>query len=250
MNVAVGLLNALVGIVYLSVGLITLIEMRRNWDRLGFSSFGAAWVAVLFTCGPHYLVHAEHTLVQGRPGGALDLVTVVLVLPAGITWFLLRIEAFRGGRGDRLVRGTPGWLAASPVVGGVLAGALVALLASQPGGELARLPYALPNLLLAALYLTVGYLLTRTQLANRRPLGGWSLSGIALATAFIGCAAMHGVFAAYTYTGFYPGDWHTGLTDWLAVPAAAYFLWVVQALYNGTYRDWNQAGRVLPASAT
>ena len=29
--------------------------------------------------------------------------------------------------------------------------------------------------------------------------------------------------------------------DLLAVPAAAYFLWVVHALYRGTFRDWNGA---------
>ncbi|MDQ3587337.1 MAG: hypothetical protein M3375_03160 [Actinomycetota bacterium] len=60
---------------------------------------------------------------------------------------------------------------------------------------------------------------------------------------------MHGVFGAYTLTGLYPAEWHTGVVDWLAVPAAAYFLWVVQALFRGTYRDWNQAGRVVTAGA-
>ena len=87
MSTAVGLLNFTVGTVYLSVGLITLIEMRRNWSRMGFSHFGAAWVVMLFTCGPHYLVHGEHMLFHGQPGGALDLVAVTVALPTGVIWF-------------------------------------------------------------------------------------------------------------------------------------------------------------------
>jgi len=249
MSVAVGLLNLCVGAVYLSVGAITLIEMRRNWSRMGFSHFGAAWVVMLFTCGPHYFVHGEHMLFGGQQGGALDLVAVSAALPAGLLWFLLRLEAFRDGRGDRFIRGTPGWLAAMPVAGGIYVGAMIVLVASLPGGDVLRLPEILSSLLLVAIYLVIGYYLARTQLANRRPLGGWSLSGLMLAAAFIGCAAMHGVFAAYTLTGVYPVEWHTGVVDWLAVPAAAYFLWVVQALFRGTYRDWNQAGRVVPPTA-
>lgn len=250
MSHAVGLLNFFVGAVYLSLGAMTLVEMRRNWGRMGFSHFGAAWVVMLFTCGPHYFVHGEHMLIGGQPGGVLDLVAVSVALPTGLVWFLLRLEAFRGGRGDRFIRGTPGWLAALPVAGGIYVGAMVVLVSSLPGGDVLKLPEIVSSLFLVGIYLVIGYYLARTQLANRRPLGGWSLSGLALAAAFIGCATMHGVFAAYTLTGLYPVEWHTGVVDWVAVPAAAYFLWVVQALFRGTYRDWNQAGRVSPTGAT
>lgn len=248
MSYAVGALNFCVGIVYLSVGAITVIEMRRNWDRMGFSHFGAAWIVMLFTCGPHYFVHGEHMLFRGQPGGVLDLVAVAVALPTGLAWFLLRLEAFRGGRGDRFIRGTPGWLAAMPVVVGVYAGAMVVLISSLHGAQVSKLPHVISSGILVATYLVIGYFLARTQLANRRPLGGWSLSGLALTAAFVGCATMHGVFAAYTVTGLYPVEWHTGVVDWLAAPAALYFLWVVQALYRGTFRDWNAAGRVVPAS--
>ena len=249
MSTAVGLLNLAVGVVYLSVGLITLVEMRRNWSRMGFSHFGAAWIVMLFTCGPHYFLHGEHMLLGGQQGGILDLVAVSVALPAGVVWTLLRVEAFRDGRGDRFIRGTPGWLAAIPVAGGIYAGAMIVLASSLPGGDALRIPEILSSLILVTIYLVIGHYLIRTQLANRRPLGGWSLSGLALAGAFIGCAAMHGVFAAYTLTGVYPVEWHTGVVDWLAVPAAAYFLWVVHALFRGTYRDWNQAGRVVVPAA-
>ena len=36
-----------------------------------------------------------------------------------------------------------------------------------------------------------------------------------------------------------------GLTvDWLSVPAAVYFVWVVRSLYRGTLTDWNEHGAV------
>ena len=101
-----------------------------------------------------------------------------------------------------------------------------------------------------AIYTTIGYYLVRTQLANRRPLGGWSVSGLSLAIIFPTCAAMHGIYAFYTLTGKYSLDLHQAPVDWLSVPAGLYFVWVVQALYRGTFRDWNSAGRVLPDGAT
>ena len=43
----------------------------------------------------------------------------------------------------------------------------------------------------------------------------------------------------YTLSGRYQVDVHGVGIDWLAVPAGLYFLWVVYALYRGTFRDWN-----------
>ena len=93
--------------------------------------------------------------------------------------------------------------------------------------------------MLVVFYGAIGYFLARTQVANRKPLGGWSLSGVALAIVFPTCALMHGVYALYGASGLYGPDIHGLVTDTLAVPAAAYFLWVVHALYRGTFRDWN-----------
>ena len=95
--------------------------------------------------------------------------------------------------------------------------------------------------MLVGLYSAIGYFLARTQLANRRPLGGWSVSGLALAIVFPTCAVMHGIYAFYELNGVYDADAHMYWIDWLAVPAAIYFLWVVQALYRGSFRDWNGA---------
>ena len=67
------------------------------------------------------------------------------------------------------------------------------------------------------------------------------MSGTALATVMFTCSLMHGVFALYVTTGRYDLDIHGVVIDWLSVPAAAYFLWVVAALHRGTLRDWNEA---------
>ncbi|MDQ4049117.1 MAG: hypothetical protein M3131_07030, partial [Actinomycetota bacterium] len=235
--------------VYTQYGTMTAIEMRRNWRTMGFSHFGAAWIAMAFTCGPHHFVHGTHILLEGRTGGPLDLAAVLVGFPAGVIWFLLRLEAFSGGRGDRFVPGTPGLVAAIPFAAGAYVGAMVAIVGSSSGVSLAALPSALPNVLLVAIYSVIGFYLARTQLANRRPLGGWSLSGLALAVIFPTCAVMHGAYAFYVTTANYIADWHGLLVDWLAVPAGIYFVWVVQALYRGTFRDWNSTGRALPGAS-
>ncbi|HEY1359622.1 MAG TPA: hypothetical protein VGF21_15065 [Thermoleophilaceae bacterium] len=247
MNEFVGALNFVLGSVYLQYGTMTLVEMRRNWDRMGFSHFGAAWVAMAFTCGPHHLVHGVHALFEGQAGSSLDMVAVLVGFPAGVGWFLLRVEAFRGGRGDRFVAGTPWPLMLVPTLAGVYLGAMVTIMAGGSALDAGRVPGAFPNVLLVGIYSLIGYYLLRTQLANRRPLGGWSISGLALTVIFPTCAVMHAVYAYYTLTGSYYLDTHMGVVDWLAVPAGLYFLWVVQALYRGSFRDWNSSGRQVAA---
>jgi hypothetical protein len=244
--IAVGVLNVILGIVYFQYGTMTAIEMRRNWRTMGFSHFGAAWIAMAFTCGPHHFVHGTHVLLEGRAGGPLDLAAVLVGFPAGIIWFLLRLEAFFGGRGDRFISGTPWYVAMIPFVSGIYVGVMVAIVVSTSSINTAAIPRAIPNLMLVAIYSAVGFYLVRTQLANRRPLGGWSVSGVSLALIFPTCALMHGAYAYYLLTGRYGADIHGLVVDLLAVPAGMYFLWVVQALYRGTFRDWNSVGRALP----
>ena len=81
---------------------------------------------------------------------------------------------------------------------------VVAATLSVNGWLPGRLETAVPNLLLIVIYGAIGYFLARTQIANRRPLGGWSLSGLALAVVFPTCAAMHGIYGYYELTGLYP----------------------------------------------
>jgi hypothetical protein len=239
LSITVAVLNLILGLVYTQYGTMTLIEMKRGWRRFGYSHFGAAWVAMAFTCGPHHIVHGVHGLFEGRHGGMLDLIAVVVGLPFGVTWFLLRIEAFRGGSGDRFVSGTPRWVTALPVLSVVYLVTLAASAGASAPFALDRAWITAPNFLLVGIYSTIGYYLARTQLANRRPLGGWSISGLSLAFIFPTCAAMHGIFAMYVLTGRYGFDVHGFSIDWFAVPAGMYFLWVVQRLYRDQLSDWN-----------
>jgi len=241
MTTAIGILHLVLGTVYFQYGSMTLVDMRRQWSANGFSHFGGAWIAMAFTCGPHHFAHGLHLLTSGVSAGPLDLVVVLVGFPAGVVWFLLRVEAFRGGRGDRFIAGTPLWVLALPAVGASYATAIIMMVLTAGTARWANLAAVTPNILLIAIYGMIGYYLARTQIANRRPLGGFSVSGLALAVIFPTCALMHAVYAYYSLTGRYGVVAHTTTIDWLAVPAGVYFLWVVQALYRGSYRDWNSA---------
>ena len=236
--VAAGVLNLVLGAVYLQYGTMTILEMKRGWRTLGFSHFGAAWIALAFTCGPHHVVHGLHTLFEGRVAGPLDLIAVAIGFPAGVIWFLLRVEAFRGGDGDRFIRATPLLVMILPVFAGAYMAAMGA--AALDSGQAIEWSWVVvPNLGLIAIFLAIAYYLIRTQLGNRPLLGGWSTSGLALALIFPTCAAMHAVYAYYAMTGQYGLDSHGFLIDWIGVPAGLYFLWVVRGLYRDAFADWN-----------
>ena len=241
MTPAVAGLNVALGLVYLMIGTIIVADLWRNRKPLGFSHFGAAFVALAFTCGPHHLTHGLHIGLEGRPAGTLDLITVAVGLPAGAIWAGLRLEVYTGGRGDRFVSGTPRWLIAMPTASGIYVTAVIAAAIAAGGALLSPSAGVAANLLLIGLYAAIAYFLVRTQIANRRPLGGWSLSGLALAGIFGTCAVMHGVYGFYELDGLYPADAHMLAIDWVSVPAATYFLWVVYALFRGSFRDWNGA---------
>ena len=239
-SLAVGWLNVILGIIYTSYGVMTWIELRRNWDTRGLSHFGLAWLAMAFTCGPHHFEHGLHVLTTDRVGGGLDMATVLIGLPAGLTWFLLRVEAMRGGRGDRAVSELPAWVEGLPTISAsVLAATLTAVVLTLR--DVATFdPRLSANLALVVLYTAIGVVLIRTQLSNWRTAGGWSLSGLSLSMVFPTCAMMHGVWVVYGSTGRYDIDGHLLTIDALAVPAAAYFLWVTWSLAAGRLTDWNE----------
>ncbi|HEV8626678.1 MAG TPA: hypothetical protein VG034_19700, partial [Acidimicrobiia bacterium] len=56
----VALSNLVLGVAYTGYGMMTAIEMKRDWRTFGFSHFGAAWICMAFTCGPHHLDHGLH----------------------------------------------------------------------------------------------------------------------------------------------------------------------------------------------
>ena len=242
MTYAVALANIALGIIYSCYGVMTLIELKRGWSTLGLSHFGLAWVAMAFTCGPHHLEHGLHVWTSGGNAGALDLAAVLVGAPAGLTWFFFRVEAVRGGEGDRFVPGTPRWVSALPWLGAVY-GVLAVWAFSVLLSDRADLtPKITPNILLLLVYGLVGYYLLMGQLANHPSAGGWSLSGLALTVVFPTCGLMHAAFAVYATTGRYTVENAGLLIDWLAVPAAVYFVWVVRGLQQGRLQDWNLAG--------
>lgn len=248
MRILAGVLNLVIGFVYVQYGTLTFLDMRRNWRRMGFSHFGAAWIAMTVTCGPHHFVHGLH-LLSGGSEGVLDLVTVAVGFPAGVIWFLLRLEAFRGGRGDRFISGSPLWVLALPTAFGMFLTAVAAAFIARGVRMPSELVLVAPNALLVVIYGLIGYYLVRTQVANRRPLGGWSVSGLALAVIFPTCALMHAAYGYYALGGRFPVALGGLAIDWLAVPAGLYFLWVVHLLYRGKFPDWNRA-RVLEPGAS
>lgn len=242
MSFALALVNIGLGIAYLAIGALVVYEMLVKSETRGFSHFGFAFAALAFTCGPHHLAHGLHIGFAGRSPGVLDLIAVCVGLPTAAVWVYLRVESFRGGAGDRFIAGTPVWLLAVPTLIGVYATALAAGMIDHFGNSGLHDPIqVLPNLILVGLYGSIAFFLVRTQLHNRRPLGGWSVSGLGLAGIFATCTAMHLVYAFYVLTGLYGADIHGIVAGWISVPAAAYFLWVVHALYRGSFYDWNGA---------
>lgn len=240
MTLLVGVVNIVLGIAYATYGLITITDLKRGWKTMGFSHFGAAWIAMAFTCGPHHLVHGIHILYEGRTGGPLDAAAVLVGLPAGAAFLFLRMEAFAGGRGDRFISGSPLWVQSLPTAAGVyMTGLIAAVIFNGIGGAVPR--EVLPNVSLVVLYFMIGYFILRTQLRNRAMLNGWSVSGLALGVVFPTCGLMHGIYALYASSGLYHDvDFHGWMIDALGVPAAIYFLWVVIGLYRLSLRDWNR----------
>lgn len=250
MTAAVAAVNLVLGVAYCGYGVMTAIEMRRDWDTFGFSHFGAAWICMAFTCGPHHLFHGIHLALEGRAGGPVDLLSVMVGLPVGVLWLYLRVEAFAGGRGDRYVPGTPPWLRAMAPFSVVYAGVLVVSLYRITGGWFKLDALVVANALLVVIYMAIGWFVMRTQLANRPSMGGWSVSGLCLSAIFPTCALMHAVWGAYDVAGRYHADGHGFVIDWLSVPAGLYFLWVVRGLYQVAFRDWDEGPREVRADLT
>jgi hypothetical protein len=227
-----GLANLALALAYLTIGTLIAIDLQRDIRRRGWSHFGVAWLTIMYTCGGHHLVHGIHLTGEGRPIGWVDIAGVALGLPAGAIFSWLRIEASTGGRGDRMVPRTPLWLQGAALV--------VACARALATGPVTADPRLLPNVLLVGLYVAIGGILWRGQRRNRAAFGGWSISGLSLMLIFPTCAVMHGVYVVYAATGTFAPDFHGLWVDWLSVPAAAWFLWVVRGLERGTVRDWNR----------
>ena len=237
LQLLVAVLNLLLGVVYTSYGVMSIVDLRRGVRRRGEFHFGLAWVAMAFTCGPHHFEHGLHTLTGDHVGGFGDVVAVLVGLPAGATWFALRVEAFTGGRGDRAIAGNPLWVRALPAAGAVYGVAMLGAAVRLLSRDASFRPVLAPNIWLFALYLLIGFYLAKTQLRIHEQSGGWSLSGLSLTVVFPTCAVMHAAWVTYASAGLYDVHRHLLVIDWLGVPSALYFVWVVRALSRGELRE-------------
>ena len=235
MNIVIGAVSVALGLAYIALGVLGVFEVMQDYRVLGVSRFGLGFAIMASSCGPHHMIHALHAF-EGKDVSGTVAVATLMGLPAGLGFVTLRLEAMFGGRGDRFISGTPRWLAAIPVSFLIVVGLLVdhaAFSSSRPLDVWS--PAFLPNLFVVVTYSLVGWCLIRTQIRRRPELGGWSLSGVALAAIFPTCAAMH-----LTYAFAARGDLHSAVFDIWGIPASLYFLWVVRRLYQQSIVDWNR----------
>lgn len=236
-TMALAVASLVIGLVYTGFGVVIIREMRRGSRTNGADAMAWAWAGVAFTCGPHHVAHAVQLAASGRDGGALELVTVVAGLPAAAAWLVLRMDSRGGPRSERVVTGEPAWLRALVVVAAFYAVVVVAALIAVVLPSFRFPPYAAPNVVLAALYGAIGWHLLRMQLADRAIAGHWSLSGLATTTMFATCALMRAAWGAYLLSGQYALDMPGFVIDWVAVPAAFFFLWMVRSTRQASFAD-------------
>jgi hypothetical protein len=262
MRYVIGMSELLIGLAYTGLGLLTWYEMHHERASRGRSQFGIAFALMAFTCGPHHLLRAGETF--STPGGtsAAALVALLIGLPPGLVFVGLRIEALRGGEGDRRVR-IPTFAPLLVVVVAVASGAIIA-------SELYRhiaidLPFAISNAILIASYFAVGWFILNTQFRRYSTSHTWSLSGVALGFVFPTCALTHATHLlalhahdvrVHTLTHVVAGHVHrvavvdAGATtiwahllvllDIAGLPASIWFLVVVRRLHHQGRADWNR----------
>jgi hypothetical protein len=243
--IVTGILALATGIAYTALGVITFVELIQHRRDRGFSHFGLSFGVMAFTCGPHHLVHAYRHLLGGEhPHGPMTAALALGVAPA-LVFIGLRCEAAFGGRGDRLIPGTPLFIHTMPLLASAVAGVTI----YEAMRHALAMPWhpatLVPNVFLFVNYTFVGLFTWRTQIARRPLLGGWSLSGLAMSGVFVTCGGSHLVAGLLTA----PDGLGLAL-DNIGVPASFYFLWAVHRLHRASARDWNRrplVGRATPA---
>jgi hypothetical protein len=254
MWLVIGIGNLLVGVAYVSLGLLSAWEVASQYRYRGVSRFGLGFSLMAASCGPHHLAHGWCVLQGGYVSTPMLIVTLT-GLPAGVVFCCLRAEAMLQGRGDRTLK----------INGPVMAGAAIASLLAV--GLLAGWVMALPfvpyavvcstqsiqswfiasfanldafslvmfsNLWVTFTYSMVGWYLAEVQIRRYLSTRSWSLSGLALTAVFPSCAAMHLILALTRSS-----EVSTLPFDLIGVPASIYFLWVVKQLHTDSVIDWN-----------
>ena len=265
MFVAVGISNLVIGLAYVGLGLLSAWEAISLHRYRGWSRFGLGFSMMAASCGPHHLVHGWHVL-QGGDVSVAMLTATLIGLPAGLIFVLLRLEAMRGGQGERLIGASAQQMAllasALTVVAGVLATSALAQPAAdfsfetlcESAGPTSRDFVSRPeikflsagffaNMFVTITYGMVGWYLAHQQVRRFVVAGDWSLSGTALVGVFFTCAQMHLVDATSS------GSQVMLFFDLVGVPASVYFLWVVRQLHKDSVTDWNRRPLVGVAGA-
>ena len=66
MSLTSGVVNLVLGAVYLGLGVLAVWEVAIERRVLGISRFGLAFALMAATCGPHHFVHGWHSLRSGH----------------------------------------------------------------------------------------------------------------------------------------------------------------------------------------
>lgn len=254
MALIIGVGNLLVGMAYVTLGLLSAWEAASQYRYRGLSRFGLGFSLMAASCGPHHLVHGWCVLLGGTVSTPMLAVTLT-GLPAGFVFCWLRAESMLNGRGDRTVAingSVMGGAAIASLIGvSVLAGWAMSTPPEPPlvicaaeniqrwffgsGAGIGPSLVLMCNLWVAFTYAMVGWYLGDTQIRRYVATRSWSLSGLALTAVFPSCAAMHLILALTSSQ-----DTGTLFFDLLGVPASLYFLWVIKQLHAESAIDWNR----------
>lgn len=216
MRWAVASVEIVSGVVYLLLGGASLIECLGGEGAGRHRRFGLALAAVLLAGGVQAVLRGVDLLgATGRHSVPLIVASSLGLVPATM-FCLLRYEAYRGGAGDRIIRGQPHWVPLLPVAFAFVAGALLVMIwvDREPPTVLVA-----PAALMGAMLLAVGWYLMWAQQVRHSVAGGWSLSGLAVTLIFPTWALVE---VSQIFAGDVDGA--LGVVDWLALPAAVWLL--------------------------
>jgi hypothetical protein len=255
MALVIGIGNLLIGLAYMSLGLLSAWETFSLRRYRGWSRFGIGFSLMAASCGPHHLIHGWHALQEESSSWPV-LAAAVIGLPAGLTFVGLRIETALGGRGDRHFTCSRYWAVSLATAFAAVAAWLTAWTLARPAGLPSQVMCTalgpslragtpgggfdftsatfLTNLFVVVTYGMVGGYLADYQVRRHAAEGTWSLSGVSLSGVFVTCALMH---LSYATTQRHEAAL---FFDLLGIPASIYFLWIVKRVHSDSVVDWNR----------
>lgn len=248
MSRAVSLLSLALGLIAVLLASQALIESTRSLRLVGRRRFGLALSAFGATTAVHYFVLGVSGSGPASDAAGPQLAALLLtLLPVGVFCWL-RVEAYLDGPGDRIVDGTPGWIAVLPSMAAGAAGAVLISAWRNPppagsgAGVAAQWLGILPSILLVATFSAIGWSLIRGQQTRHAVLGGWSASGLAVTLIFPTGAVVYATQALTVRPTL-----TSSLVDWLGVPAAVWFWRECRRLTGAVERQASRPVVTVPA---